>query len=227
MRVKGKAYLDFDRIAPFKAPTVNADRVRRPRRRGKLPAMSSPTQPIGGVPPDATRPAAARPVPAAPTDPDPVVGFLVFYSEMAEPPTGQPDPRLGRVYPMRESDVFFVGKASTDEVPVEEGRMQAPTACHLFPGSSDFAHISRKHAVLRMDRTGKIRVTDLSTNGLYFVRAKRRAHRTTGSGPEFHELTAPETIVFGLDENAFKDPRWHEKADRFQVEIVPVGAAPR
>lgn len=190
--------------------------------------MSLPTQPIGGGPPDATRPAARRPAAAAPADPDPVVGFLVFYSEMAEAPTGQPDPRLGRVYPMRESDVFFVGKAPLpEEVPVEGDRTQAPTAFHLFPASSDFAHISRRHAVLRMDRAGKIRVTDLSTNGLYFVRGKRHARRTAGSGPEVHDLAAPETIVFGLDENSFKDPRWHEKADRFQVEIVPVGAPGR
>jgi hypothetical protein len=190
------------------------------------PAMSLPTQPIGGGAPDATRPAARRPAAPAPADPDPIVGFLVFYSEMSEAPTGQPDPRLGRVYAMRESDVFFVGKAPLpEEVPVEGSLTAAPTAHHLFPASSDYAHISRRHAVIRMGRGGKIRVTDLSTNGLFFVSGRRHARRTSGAGPEVHELAAPETIVFGLDENAFKDPRWQERADRFQVEIVPVGGS--
>ncbi|MDZ4805723.1 MAG: FHA domain-containing protein, partial [Candidatus Eisenbacteria bacterium] len=159
------------------------------------------------------------------TEPElnPVVGFLVFYSEMGDAKSGFPDPRLGRMYPMRESDVFFVGKAPLpEEVPVEGELTAAPTGHHLFPATSDYSHISRRHAVIRIGKDGTIRVTDLSTNGLYFVKTRRHSRRASGAPPEVHTFEGADSIVFGLDDNSFKDPNWKEKTDRFQVEIIPV-----
>ncbi len=185
--------------------------------------MSNPTEPIGSRTKIVNTPAAPAKSTAGPVvEADPVVGFLVFYSELADAPSSFPDPRLGRVYPMRESDIFFIGKGPIpEEVTVEGDRTAAPTGHHLFPASSDYSHISRRHAVIRLDRKGTIRVTDLSTNGLYLVSAKRHARRASGNPPEVHTIEGAESIVFGLDENSFKEPRWKEKADRFQVEIVP------
>jgi len=190
--------------------------------------MSRHTEPIGGKPANATRPVASRPAPKPAPEADPVVGFLVFYSELGDARSGFPDPRLGRMYPMKESDVFFVGKAPLpEEVPVDGDLTKAPTGHHLFPGTGDYSHISRRHAVIRIDRKGTVRVTDLSTNGLFFVKTMRHARRASGAPPEVHTFEGPESIVFGLDDSSFKDPRWKEKTDRFQVEIIPVPAAPR
>lgn len=188
--------------------------------------MSRPTEPIGSRPKSTASPVPAEPTPGSVTEVDPVVGFLVFYSEIGDAPSSFPDPRLGRVYPMRESDIFFIGKGPLpEEVTVDGERTAAPTGYHLFPASSDYSHISRRHAVIRIDHEGTTRITDLSTNGLFFVRAMRHARRASGNPPEVHTIKGPESIVFGLDEGSFKEPRWKEKADRFQVEIVPAFAS--
>jgi hypothetical protein len=196
--------------------------------------VGTPRPTLPPAPPDVTRPAdrtavfttppagaTVRPVTPPAVDPDPIVGFLACYSDVAERAPGEGDSRLGRVYAVRESDVFFVGKPPLpDEVGIEAGEVRPPTGHHLYPPTPDYAHISRRHLVLRMLRDGTVRVVDHSTNGLHFVNANRHARREKGAGPEVHTLKAPETIVLGLDQASFADANWPAKAARFQIEII-------
>jgi hypothetical protein len=194
---------------------------------GRPAPAAAVTQPVDRTAAFTTPPAGAtvRPAAVPAVDPDPIVGFLACYSDVAERAPGDGDPRLGRVYALRESDVFFVGKPPLpDEVGIEAGESRPPTGHHVYPPTPDYAHISRRHLVVRMLRDGTVRIIDHSTNGLYFVEANRHVRREKGAGPEVHTLKAPETIVLGLDQASFGEPRWQEKAARFQIEIVPVPA---
>jgi hypothetical protein len=152
-----------------------------------------------------------------------ILGFVVLYSESADLVGSVPSGSLGRVVPLRKGDLFFVGKAPVpQEVPLDGNRKAVPTGWHLFPFTEDFAHISRRHLVIEMDKPGSTSLVDLSTNGIYLVGEGRHLRRGKGESTRVHVVAGRESIVLGVDLGASTAGEARERALRYQIQIVPV-----
>lgn len=151
-----------------------------------------------------------------------ILGFVILYSDSAESPAAGPDTRIGRAVPMRAGDVFFLGKSPLPtEVPASDGRKVAPTQHHLFPFTEDYAHISRRHLVVEMMRGGRTVLTDLSTNGIYLVKAAKHCRRPRDQAFQAHTLEGEETVALGVDLST-ADEAERERAGLYRIQIVPV-----
>jgi hypothetical protein len=161
-------------------------------------------------------------VPAGAGDEPGILGFVVLYSDSAEAPVAESDSRLGRAVPLRAGDVFFLGKSPLPtEVPASEGRKAAPTQHHLFPFTEEYAHISRRHLVVEMMRGGRTVLTDLSTNGIYLMKAAKHLRRSRDEAFQTHTLEGEEMVALGID-LAAADEAERERAARYRIQIVPL-----
>jgi hypothetical protein len=166
------------------------------------------------------RPGAAAPDTASGKAPDPVLGFIVTYSETAPGEDGQ-DSRFGRIYPMRVGQVLFVGKAPAPaQVRRADGAMIAPVASHLFPRS--FGYISKHHLTVEMEPDGPTILTDTSSNGLYFMKTQQYVRRSPGdSTPQVHRVVGDETLVLALNLPELRDdPEALAQSERVQLRIL-------
>jgi hypothetical protein len=172
------------------------------------------------VVPDTATVQTSTPLASAPSD---ILGFVVVYSESADLAGSVPSGTLGRVIPLRKGDLFFVGKAPVpQEVPLDGNRKAVPTGWHLFPFTEDFAHISRRHLVIEMDRPGSTTLVDLSTNGIYLLGEGRHHRRGKGESTRVHNVTGRESVVLGMDLGASTAGEARERALRYKIQIVPV-----
>jgi hypothetical protein len=158
---------------------------------------------------------------------EPVLGLVVIYSETADAGDGAPNSRHGRLYPLRRGDVLLVGKPpASPEVLRSDGKAVSPVACHLFPFTPEFAHISRRHLTLEMEANGVTILTDYSTNGVTLLKVGRYARRPREETSQVHRLQGDETVVLGVDLAGQRDPVVLEQARRYQLMVLrPEGGA--
>ncbi len=148
---------------------------------------------------------------------DPVLGVVVAYTDVAEPSSSR-DPHHGRVYPLRQGDVLFVGRPpAPPEVFRSDGTQVRPAFCHLFP--KEFAHISRRHMTVEMDPAGGVLLTDLSLNGIFLIPEQRHLQKDPEQAFQKHHLDKGTTLLVGLDAASAREPG----ASRFQLQIVMPG----
>jgi hypothetical protein len=144
---------------------------------------------------------------------NPVRGVVVFYSETHESDVTEPDPRLGRVYPLREGEILFVGRyPAPAEVLLRNGETAPPTYSHLFPHGGLYGYISRQHLTVEMDPLVGTILTDYSRHGVYLEKAGTWHRRKDPTGPpESHRVTGEETVVLMDD---LGEPTQRDLVDR-------------
>lgn len=151
----------------------------------------------------------------------PVLGVVIVYSETHEPEAADPDPRLGRVYPLREGEILFVGRPpAPPSVSRQDGEAGPPTHCHLFPHDELYGYISRRHLTIEMDQQGGIILTDYSRHGIYLAKANTWHRRSDPLGPPAsHRVSDDETVILmdGLGEPTNRD--YTERRSRYCLEI--------
>jgi hypothetical protein len=146
-------------------------------------------------------------------EPGPTLGVVVIFSETLESEVNESDPRLGRVYPLREGEILFIGRHHVPaDVPRSTGENIPPTHSHLFPHGGLYGYISRQHLTVEMDARGGTILTDYSRHGVYLVKAEKWHRRKDGDGPpESHRLTGDEVVVLMDD---LGEPAKGDLADR-------------
>ncbi len=143
----------------------------------------------------------------------PILGVVVIYSETHELGPTELDPRLGRVYPLREGELLFVGRRpGPAEILFRNGESGPPTHCHFFPHGGLYSYISRRHLTVEMDPLGGTILTDYSRHGFYLNKAEKLYRlKNPSDPPESHRVTGDETVIL-MDE--LGEPTKQDLADR-------------
>jgi len=163
------------------------------------------------------------PIPADPPDKRPVLGLVVVYSETHESDPGELDSRLGRVYPLRQGEILFVGRfpAPTGLLRLD-GTMAAPTHCHLFPSGGIYGYISRRHLTVEIDPLGDSIITDYSRYGLYLEHANQVYRRKDAAIPsESHRVSGEEIIVLMDDLGKPGDADLADRRSHYRLHLIP------
>jgi hypothetical protein len=154
-----------------------------------------------------------------------VLGVVVAYSDVAgdSPP---PDPRWGRLYPLRQGDALLFGKASPPpEVELEEGTAIRVTAGHTYPLTPEYAMVSRRHALIQMIPGGTTLVTDFSMNGIYVEGVEEHWPGAAGRRSHTHILTGDQSLVLAVDLSQIPGER--QQHGHLRVQIVRFDASPQ
>lgn len=178
--------------------------------------------------PTAPRPAEEQTAPVDRTRP--LLGLVIIYSETHEMRPAKLDSRLGRVYPLRDGDVLFLGRhPAPPEVLRRNGSLSPPTFCHLFPHGEPYGYISRRHLTVEMDGLGGAVLTDHSRYGLYLEKAARMHRRTDPAGPpETHRVDGEETVTLMDDLGDPTDRDLDDRRSQYRLRILPApGSATR
>ncbi|MFN0151287.1 MAG: FHA domain-containing protein [bacterium] len=153
-------------------------------------------------------------VPAAESRPsDPILGLVVLFAESSDSGGRYPS-ECGRVHALRKGDVFFAGKSAPTEVERSDGSKTQPASVHLFPLTSDYAHISRRHVTVEFIAPGQASVRDHSTNGTTLVVAKQHLKKTE------RMVSGTETIVLGEDISGGATAADLERTSRYQLTLL-------
>lgn len=153
----------------------------------------------------------------------PVLGIVVVYSETHESDNSALDPRLGRIYPLREGEVLFVGRPPAPaEVLLRSGESTAPTHSHLFPHGEPYGYVSRRHLTIELDPLGGAVVTDHSRYGIYLERAARVHRREDPNGPpESHHVDGQECVILMDDLGEPTDRDLVDRRSHYRLQILP------
>lgn len=162
----------------------------------QVPTLAEPLK-------DAPEPEAGRPI----------LGVVVVYSDTHESDAGEVDSRLGRVYPLRDGEILFIGRhPAPREVLRRDGGSGPPDYCHLFPTGGIHGYISRRHLTIEMDPLRGTILTDYSRYGFYLEKAGKWHRRKDPPGPpESHRVSGDETVVLMDD---LGEPTRAELVDR-------------
>jgi hypothetical protein len=160
----------------------------------------------------------------------PVLGLVAVYSDLAVETTLPGS--LGRIYPLREGEVLFVGKPHVGKPPqpgeefvLDDGRRLTIAHVHLFPRTDEFEYVSKKHLAIEMRPGGEVRLMDFSTNGSFLM--KRREHvLRTGQSMATYTFRGEETVVLGIDLRVLRDRKARDRATRHQLQIFPFESVP-
>lgn len=151
-----------------------------------------------------------------------VLGVIGVYSKTAED-SETIQSELGRTYPMREGDVFFVGKPPAQEVlEVEGGRRLSVTQTHILTNDEEFLYVSRRHLAIEFEEGGKFTLFDFSTNGIFLVEQNRHVRRSGNQSVARHVIEGAETLVLGIDLNAMNDKTSRQRARRSEIQVRPL-----
>ncbi|MEZ4649558.1 MAG: FHA domain-containing protein [Candidatus Eisenbacteria bacterium] len=150
----------------------------------------------------------------------PLLGVVAIYSPTAGEPT-EPPSEAGRVYPLFDGDILFIGKKDVDEIKVRDGGVRRVTYSHVLVGP-EYSMVSREHLAIEMLPEGRFRIYDFSLNGVFL----ETAHRHVRQGhvrPEIQEVTGPETLILGINllENQERSAR--KAVARSRVQVFPIG----
>ncbi|MFC1572792.1 hypothetical protein ACFL6M_04255 [Candidatus Eisenbacteria bacterium] len=182
--------------------------------------------------PDETESTQVRPpVPSTEDKPDrepeteeggPILGVVVVYSETHEADPTQPDSRLGRVYPLKDGEILFVGRhPAPREVLLRNGGSAAPTYTHIFPSGGLYGYISGRHLTVEMDPLGGTILTDHSRYGVYLEKAKKwHRRKKTSDPPESHRVSGEETVTLMDDLGEPTDRDLADRRSRYQLHIL-------
>ncbi len=172
---------------------------------------------------DLTQPSAPEPTPAKPVLEKTVFGVVSIYSATAGDPRS-PGTELGVVYPLREGETLFLGKAPAPaDLPLEGGESLPITHAHLVTFGEEFEYVSREHLAIEMLDEGRFRVYDYSTNGYFLQETNRHFRRPAQSRPQIDEFEGRDVMVLGIDlTRQSSDRRALDRAQRCLVQIVPL-----
>lgn len=150
----------------------------------------------------------------------PLLGVIGIYSPTAGEPTDPPS-EAGRVYPMFEGDILFIGKKDVDEIKVRDGGVRRVTYSHVLVGP-EYSMVSREHLAIELLPEGRFRLYDFSLNGVFLENAQRHV-RQGHVRPEIQEVTGRETLVLGINLMENQERSARKAAARSRIQVVPIG----